>query len=143
MSSRPSNGQVQRPLSTTGTGGVAEAPCCEDHGQLAVRHASFPSTLDFEPPSQTFLTEPGPLDALLSEAVHEVTGLTPSLATGGGTSDARFIKDYCPVVEFGLLTATIHKADEHVAIADLEQLTAIYRRFIELYFETFGGLGAG
>src|SRR5688572_31285421 len=61
------------------------------------------------PICHAFLTEPGPLDALLSEAVHEITGLTPTLSTGGGTSDARFIKDYCPVIEFGLLTATIHK----------------------------------
>ena len=114
-----------------------------DQATLALSGAELSYTLDFEPPSHTFLTEPGPLDALLSEAVHEITGLTPSLETGGGTSDARFIKDYCPVIEFGLLTATIHKADEHVAIADLEQLTAIYRRFIELYFERFGGAGAG
>jgi succinyl-diaminopimelate desuccinylase len=114
-----------------------------DQATLALSGTELSYTLDFEPPSQTFLTEPGPLDALLSEAVHEITGLTPSLETGGGTSDARFIKDYCAVIEFGLSTATIHKADEHVAIADLEQLTAIYRRFIELYFETFGGAGAG
>ena len=94
--------------------------------------------LFFEPPSHAFLTEPGPLDAVLSEAVRDVTGLTPSLATDGGTSDARFIKAFCPVVEFGLLTATIHKIDEQVALADLEQLTAIYRRFLDLYFEAFG-----
>jgi succinyl-diaminopimelate desuccinylase len=99
--------------------------------------------LTFEPPSHIFLTEPGPLDALLSEAVRDVTGLTPSLSTDGGTSDARFIKDFCPVVEFGLLTATIHKVDEHVALADLAQLTAIYRRFLELYFEEFGDSDAG
>jgi succinyl-diaminopimelate desuccinylase len=99
--------------------------------------------LEFEPPAESFLTEPGPLDALLSEAVSEVTGLTPSLSTDGGTSDARFIKAYCPVIEFGLTTTTIHKADEHVPIADLEQLTAVYRRFIELYFQTFGGADAG
>ena len=70
--------------------------------------------------------------------MREITGLTPSLGTDGGTSDARFIKALCPVVEFGLLTATIHKVDEQVSIADLEQLTAIYRRFLELYFEEFG-----
>lgn len=114
-----------------------------EQATLALSGADLSFSLEFEPPSHTFLTEPGPLDALLSEAVHEITGLTPSLSTGGGTSDARFIKDYCPVIEFGLLTATIHKVDEHVAIADLEQLTAIYRRFIELYFETFGGADAG
>ena len=72
-----------------------------------------------------------------------MTGLTPSLATDGGTSDARFIKEYCPVIEFGLTTATIHKADECVSLADLEQLTAVYRRFIDLYFQTFGGADAG
>ena len=114
-----------------------------EQATLALSGTDLSVALDFEPPSHTFLTEPGPLDALLSEAVREITGLTPSLETGGGTSDARFIKDYCPVIEFGLTTATIHKADEHVAVADLEQLTAIYRRFIELYFETFGGAGAG
>ncbi len=65
--------------------------------------------------ANSFLTEPGPLDALLSEAMREVTGLTPSLLTDGGTSDARFIKEYCPVVEFGLSNATIHKVDENVA----------------------------
>ena len=94
-------------------------------------------TLVFEPPSQAFITTPGPLDALLSEAVRDVTGLMPSLSTDGGTSDARFIKDLCPVVEFGLLTASIHKIDEHVAVADLTRLTAIYQQFLELYFANF------
>ena len=94
--------------------------------------------LTFEPPSQAFLTEPGQLDSILTQAVVEVTGVTPSLSTDGGTSDARFIKAFCPVVEFGLLTKTIHKIDEQVSIADLEQLTAVYRRFLDLYFEEFG-----
>lgn len=108
---------------------------------LALSGTDLSFSLEFEPPSDSFLTEPGQLDALLSEVVSQVTGLTPSLSTEGGTSDARFIKAYCPVIEFGLTTATIHKADEHVSIADLEQLTAVYRRFIALYFETFGGAG--
>ena len=94
--------------------------------------------LSFEPPSHAFLTEPGQLDSILTQAVVEVTGVTPSLSTDGGTSDARFIKAFCPVVEFGLITETIHKIDEHVSIADLEQLTAVYRRFLDLYFEEFG-----
>ena len=115
----------------------------QEQAQAALAGSELSFSLDFEPPSHSFLTEPGPLDALLSEAVHEVAGITPKLSTDGGTSDARFIKDYCPVVEFGLLTASIHKIDEHVTIADLEQLTAIYRRFIELYFKTFGGADAG
>ena len=79
----------------------------------------------------------------VAQAIEAETGRRPSLSTSGGTSDARFIKNYCPVVEFGLLTASIHKADENVSVADLEQLTAIYRRFIALYFETFGGVDAG
>jgi succinyl-diaminopimelate desuccinylase len=94
-------------------------------------------TLVFEPPSQAFITTPGPLDALLSEAIRDVTGLMPSLSTDGGTSDARFIKELCPVVEFGLLTASIHKIDENVAVDDLTRLTAIYQHFLELYFANF------
>jgi succinyl-diaminopimelate desuccinylase len=114
-----------------------------EQATLALSGTDLSVSLDFEPPCVSFLTDPGPLDAALSEAVNEVTGLTPSLSTDGGTSDARFIKEYCPVVEFGLLTASIHKADEHASLADIEQLTAIYRRFISLYFETFGGADAG
>jgi len=109
-----------------------------DQAAKVLAHSGLDFELSFEPPSHSFLTQPGPLDGTLSEAVREITGLTPSLGTDGGTSDARFIKALCPVVEFGLLTATIHKVDEQVSIADLEQLTAIYRRFLELYFEEFG-----
>ena len=65
-----------------------------------------------------------------------MTGRTPKLSTTGGTSDARFIKDYCPVVEFGLVGQTMHKVDEHVAIADLVALTAIYRHILERYFSS-------
>jgi succinyl-diaminopimelate desuccinylase len=81
-----------------------------------------------------FCTQAGPLVETITQAVHEVTGRTPKLTTGGGTSDARFIKDACPVVEFGLVNATIHQVDEHVPIEDLKVLTRIYRRFIERYF---------
>jgi succinyl-diaminopimelate desuccinylase len=109
-----------------------------DQAAKMLANSGLEFELFFEPPSHAFLTEPGPLDGVLSEAVRDVTGLTPSLATDGGTSDARFIKAFCPVVEFGLLTATIHKIDEQVALADLEQLTAIYRRFLDLYFDAFG-----
>ena len=81
-----------------------------------------------------FLTEPGPLVATMSEAVRAVTGRKPALTTNGGTSDARFIYAYCPVIEVGLRNATAHQVDEHVPVADLETLTRIYRRFIERYF---------
>jgi succinyl-diaminopimelate desuccinylase len=81
-----------------------------------------------------FVTEPGPFTELVAEAVKEVTGRTPTLSTTGGTSDARFIMKYCPVVEFGLVGQTMHQVDEHVPIADLRALTTIYRKIIERYF---------
>ncbi len=66
--------------------------------------------------------------------MEAVTGRMPQLSTSGGTSDARFIKDYCPVVEFGLVGKTMHMVDERVALADLETLTDIYSRFLEEWF---------
>ena len=91
--------------------------------------------LDFDPTnSVAFLTEPGRLTDLLGEAISAETGRRPALSTTGGTSDARFIKDHCEVVEFGLVGRTMHGTDEHVAVADLETLTRIYRRFLDLYF---------
>ncbi|TIU43369.1 MAG: M20/M25/M40 family metallo-hydrolase, partial [Mesorhizobium sp.] len=70
----------------------------------------------------------------LSSSVKATVGRKPALSTSGGTSDARFIKDYCPVVEFGLVGQTMHMVDERVALADLETLTGIYQRFIEDWF---------
>jgi len=75
---------------------------------------------------ESFLTPPGALSALVSAAIEEVTGLTPELSTTGGTSDARFLSRLCPVVEFGLNNATMHKLDEAVALPDLEQLARVY-----------------
>jgi succinyl-diaminopimelate desuccinylase len=75
---------------------------------------------------EAFLTPPGALSALVSDAIHAETGLTPELSTTGGTSDARFLHTLCPVVEFGLINATMHKLDEAVAVPDLHDLTAIY-----------------
>lgn len=91
-------------------------------------------SLKFSGTGDVFLTKPGPLVETLKSAVKSVTGRTPALTTGGGTSDARFIKDHCPVVEFGLVNATIHQVDEHTSVKDLEVLTKIYGRFIENYF---------
>ncbi len=79
---------------------------------------------------ESFLTEPAGFVTALREAVAEETGMEPALSTGGGTSDARFIARHAPVVEFGLVGRTMHQVDEHVALADLERLTAIYRRFL-------------
>ncbi|ANL32575.1 succinyl-diaminopimelate desuccinylase [Rhizobium phaseoli] len=85
-------------------------------------------------PSHVFLTRNNALTASLSSAVETVAGRSPALSTTGGTSDARFIKDYCPVVEFGLVGQTMHMVDERVAVADLETLTAIYETFIDRWF---------
>ena len=87
-----------------------------------------------ERPSHVFLTRNNALIASLSGAVEAVTGREPKLSTTGGTSDARFIKDYCPVVEFGLVGQTMHMVDENVPVADLEALTAIYGTFIARWF---------
>ena len=85
-------------------------------------------------PSEAFYTPPGPFVEALVAAIRDATGRTPELSTSGGTSDARFIKDYCPVVEFGLVGKTMHKVDEHVAVADLEALTAIYADVLRRFF---------
>src|SRR5215469_3582132 len=92
--------------------------------------------IDWEPSNaDVFLTSPGPFVDLVAGAIAEVTGRKPELSTTGGTSDARFIKDYCPVIEFGLANQTMHKVDECVPTADLVALTAIYRRILQRYFE--------
>jgi succinyl-diaminopimelate desuccinylase len=77
---------------------------------------------------EAFLTPPGELSETMAAVVAEVTGVTPDASTTGGTSDARFLSKLCPVVEFGLCNATMHKLDEAVAVADLETLVEIYRR---------------
>lgn len=90
--------------------------------------------LAFEPTNATaFLTAPGPFVEQVAAAVEAETGRRPALSTTGGTSDARFIKDYCPVVEFGLVGQTMHQVDEHVATADLEALTRIYERVLDAF----------
>jgi succinyl-diaminopimelate desuccinylase len=79
---------------------------------------------------EAFLTPPGPLSTLIADAVRDVTGLTPDLSTTGGTSDARYLVKLCPVAEFGLPNATMHKRDEAVALADITTLTNIYANII-------------
>lgn len=84
---------------------------------------------------ESFLTQPGPLSDAVAEAARAVTGNTPELSTTGGTSDARFIKNFCPVLEFGLVAQTMHKVDEHVLVADMDGLTRIYARVLERLVE--------
>ncbi len=85
-------------------------------------------------PSHVFLTRDEKLIETLTGSIKAVTGISPELSTSGGTSDARFIKDYCPVLEFGLVGQTMHMVDERVSLSDLEQLTCIYQRFLEDWF---------
>ncbi|MEL7097366.1 MAG: succinyl-diaminopimelate desuccinylase [Pseudomonadota bacterium] len=83
---------------------------------------------------EAFLTPPGPLSDLVAKAVEAETGVAPVLSTTGGTSDARFVKDHCPVVEFGLVGQSMHQVDEHVATDHITQLAQIYRRVLGDYF---------
>jgi succinyl-diaminopimelate desuccinylase len=83
---------------------------------------------------ESFLTPPGSLSEVIVAAVEGVTGNRPELSTTGGTSDARFIKDYCPVAEFGLVGRSMHQVDECSALEDLTTLTRIYRAVLEEFF---------
>ncbi|MCW9034496.1 MAG: succinyl-diaminopimelate desuccinylase [Rhodospirillales bacterium] len=87
--------------------------------------------LDVRISGESFLTPPGKLSVALVEAVEKVTKLTPVLDTTGGTSDARFIKDYCEVAEFGMINQTAHKVDERVSVVDIRNLTEIYKHTLE------------
>jgi succinyl-diaminopimelate desuccinylase len=92
-------------------------------------------TFQWEPSNaDVFLIEQGPFTEVVTGAITAVTGRKPTLSTTGGTSDARFIKDYCPVAEFGLVGQTMHQINERVPVADLIALTAVYRRVLEQYF---------
>ena len=94
-------------------------------------HYSF----DWQPSNaDVFVTKPGPFTELAVAAIADITGRRPKLSTSGGTSDARFIKNFCPVLEFGLVGQTMHQTDESTPVQDLAMLTAIYRRIVERYF---------
>jgi len=90
--------------------------------------------LDIAISGESFLTQPGALSDLVASAIRKVTGIAAELSTTGGTSDARFIRRHCPVVEFGLVGQTMHKVDERCAVEDIAALTRIYRTLIEDYF---------
>ena len=96
--------------------------------EIAARHGGTARCVISGEP---FLTEPGAFSAIVAEAVEAETGVVPEASTTGGTSDARFLKDFCPVIEFGLCNATMHKRDEAVAMADLDTLARIYARIAQ------------
>lgn len=93
-----------------------------------------PLSLDVFVSGEAFITPPGPLTGIIADAVAAETGRTPEASTTGGTSDARFIARYCPVVEFGLVGQTMHKVDERVAVDDIATLARIYRRILDAFF---------
>ncbi len=117
---------------------TAETLSAEIARRIASAASGARHTLSFDPANAVaFLTRRGPFTDLVAGAVEEVTGRRPALSTSGGTSDARFIKNACPVVEFGLPNATIHAVDERVALEDLDALTRVYERVLERYFIAF------
>jgi succinyl-diaminopimelate desuccinylase len=124
---------------------TAETVQAEIHNRLdqaakRKKYRTAKTPLDYElvwrdRPSHVFLTRDDKLIGTLRGSIKAAVGKEPVLSTSGGTSDARFIKDFCPVVEFGLVGKTMHMVDERVALSDLETLTRIYQRFIEDWFE--------
>ncbi|HVL20613.1 MAG TPA: succinyl-diaminopimelate desuccinylase, partial [Amaricoccus sp.] len=106
----------------------------EDEADAVAKGSGIGLATRFEVSGESFVTEPGPFVELVARAVEAETGLRPALSTSGGTSDARFIKDHCPVVEFGLVGATMHQVDEHVEVEHIRQLKAVYARILCDYF---------
>jgi succinyl-diaminopimelate desuccinylase len=117
--------------------GDALADWIEEEGRAAAY--GFNGTVRVTPhiSGEAFLTAPGPFTDLVAAAVQDVTGAAPELSTTGGTSDARFIRALCPVVELGLVGKTMHQVDERAPIAEIEKLQAVYGRLIARYFAAF------
>lgn len=94
--------------------------------------------IEFEPSNaDAFVTTPGAFVDMAVAAIKDATGIAPQLSTTGGTSDARFIKNYCPVIEFGLVGQTMHQIDERVPVADIARLSEIFQKLMTRYFATF------
>lgn len=106
----------------------------EDEAEAMARESGVGMDLAVKVSGESFVTAPGTLTDLVARAVKAECGITPELSTSGGTSDARFIKDHCPVVEFGLVGQSMHQVDEQVEISQIHQLKAIYMRVLEGYF---------
>ncbi|MGZ9108323.1 MAG: succinyl-diaminopimelate desuccinylase [Micavibrio sp.] len=106
----------------------------EDKIRFTLNAVSPDYTLILSCGAESFITQPGDFTTLVSDAVQSVTGRTPQLSTGGGTSDARFVQKYCPVVECGVTNKTIHQVDEHVSVDDLQTLQKIYQDILTRYF---------
>ncbi len=106
----------------------------KDHAIAVERETGVHIACRIQISGESFLTPPGAFSALIARAVQAETGRIPAASTSGGTSDARFVKDHCPVVEFGLVGRTMHQVDERVQVAQIHQLKAIYARILRDYF---------
>ena len=106
----------------------------QDHAQAVAVETGVQIDLRVQISGESFLTPPGAFSAMIAQAVQAETGRVPVASTSGGTSDARFVKDHCPVVEFGLVGKTMHQVDERVEVAQIHQLKAIYTRILREYF---------
>tara|TARA_E500000331_G_scaffold16606_1_gene14707 strand:- start:4501 stop:5658 length:1158 start_codon:yes stop_codon:yes gene_type:complete len=101
---------------------------------LRVKYIGTGSKLNISISGESFLTPPGTLTAIVADAVEKITGETPEFSTTGGTSDARFIKEHCPVIEFGMINETAHKVNENAKVEDVLKLTDIYEVILKSYF---------
>lgn len=104
--------------------------------RAAMNALNIPYQMTVRVSGESFYTPPGKYSELLQKAIHKVTGQTTELSTTGGTSDARFIKQYCPVIEFGIVGATAHKTDERVLVKDVIDLTDIYSEILQSYLSS-------
>ena len=114
--------------------GVSLTRWLQDHAQAVVQETGVQLDLRIQISGESFLTPPGEFSAMIASAVQAETGRVPVASTSGGTSDARFVKDHCPVVEFGLVGKTMHQVDERVEVAQIHQLKSIYSRILRDYF---------
>ena len=114
--------------------GKALADWMTGEGQMAGAGFAGRVVVDTSISGEAFLTQPGDFTSLVTGAIEEASGIKPDLSTTGGTSDARFIRSMCPVVEFGLVGATMHGVDERVAVADIHALSRVYQSIMERYF---------
>ncbi len=104
--------------------------------EVGLNQGEFTYTLQTQSSGDAFLCEDEALQRLVCDAVLATTGMTPTLSTSGGTSDARFMKDLCPVIEFGLVSATAHQVDEHIAVDEIHRLKAVYEEILRRFFGT-------
>jgi succinyl-diaminopimelate desuccinylase len=107
----------------------------EKADQLGLNRDGFTYALELLGSGDAFICQDKALEELVSGAVEKVTGIKPSVSTGGGTSDARFMKDICPVIEFGLVNATAHHIDEHIEVSEIHKLTAVYQEILNQFFK--------